>query len=579
MKRRFISVVLAASMFFSLTACNNTNNSEEVSVSSSEGSGTSSVEFESKDDGARIAVFQTSDIHGYIADIKSTDESTFEYRLAYIAQIINNARTSGEYDDVLLLDGGDIYQGAPISNMTDGAVMRAAFDIMDYDAVALGNHEFDWGVDVYSADADGTLPAYAVGSYKGDPDIPVVASNLYYADTGERTAFTKDYVIVEKAGYRICVVGYIQDYSLTIMSSQIAPYVIKPELDVFAKRVHEINELENPDVTIVLAHDTPEHIADAFTTDEVQLVAGGHVHAGLAGVASSGVPYIQGNSQAQSYSSAVIVIDSAGNVTIENPECTYITEEPELLYDTPENAELLDDEILALTKEVWKEVKVGLGEVLGYIDTDILKKGFIDDVTTTGGNFITWLMIETMKDDGAIIAFFNAKGFRCDLAVPEGGTREITVGDVYAFSPFNNYWLMFDLSGAELVKHIENGLYNGDYGDQVTGLTYEYYKTGTEDDPVYEVVSITLADGTPVDINGTDPVYRVVTSNYNATLEGSVFEGKDPVVPEVDAPIDNIAIIELLRDRRDAEGSDGYIPVDVTPRGTCLNASENEEAA
>lgn len=166
----------------------------------------------------RIAVYETSDIHGYLMDTSGGDENTFQYRLAYIAQVVNDARASEEYDDVLLLDGGDIYQGMPVSNLTTGAALRAAFDAMDYDAAALGNHEFDWGVTAYCADEDATVPAYDIGGYAGDPDIPVLASNLYYADTGDRVDFTKDYVIVEKAGKRIAVIGYIDDYTMTIMS-------------------------------------------------------------------------------------------------------------------------------------------------------------------------------------------------------------------------------------------------------------------------------------------------------------------------------------------------------------------------
>ena len=577
MKRKLIAVVLAASIFFSVTACNKVN--ETTIGSAEETTATAEPSVTAKGNGARIAVFETSDTHGYIADISSFDEATFEYRLAYIAQIVNNARASSDYDDVLLLDGGDIYQGAPISNLTDGAVMRAALDAMDYDAVALGNHEFDWGVDVYAADADGTLPAYKVGTFEGDPDIPVICADLYYAASGERTSFTQDYKIVEKAGYSICLIGYAPDYSNEIMTSKISSYVIKADLDAFVKRVKEINELEQPDVTIVMAHETPEYSADAFTTDEVQLVTGGHVHAGIYGVASSGVTYIQGDTQAKGYSSAVIVIDAEGKVSVEDPNYTCITEEPELLYDTPENADLLDDDVLAVTKAGWGEISDGLNEVLGYIDTSVQKKGYTDGVSTTGGNFVTSLMVKAMENDGVIIAFYNRGGYRCDMIVPEGETRDVTVGDIYALNPFNNYWLVFDLTGAELAKQLENALGSSNFGDQVTGLTYEYYKHGTEEEPEYEIVSITLDDGTPVDINGTEPIYRVVTSNYSATLEGSVFEGKTPVFPETEAPIDNQALIEVLRDMRDAEGSDGYIPVDTGANGVCLNADEWAEAA
>ena len=84
-----------------------------------------------------------------------------------------------------------------------------------------------------------------------------------------------------------------------------------------------------------------------------------------------------------------------------------------------------------------------------------------------------------------------------------------------------------------------------------------------------------MDNGQKVDIHGTDPVYRVCTSNYSATLEGSVFEGKEPVVPMLESPVDNQAIIELLRERRDSGVV--HIPTDSKPRGVCLNAGEIPE--
>ena len=79
----------------------------------------------------RIQVFETSDIHGHLLEAGSEpDGSDTQYRLAYISQLVNNARASKEYDDVLLIDGGDIYQGASVSNLSEGNVMRAAMDKM-----------------------------------------------------------------------------------------------------------------------------------------------------------------------------------------------------------------------------------------------------------------------------------------------------------------------------------------------------------------------------------------------------------------------------------------------------------------
>ncbi|MBR3742813.1 MAG: hypothetical protein IKN04_20555 [Clostridia bacterium] len=103
---------------------------------------------------------------------------------------------------------------------------------MDYDAIALGNHEFDWEVTEFAADLDGTIAPYVLGDYFGDEKTPILASNLYDAATGERVPFTQDYVIVEKAGLRIAVVGYIPDYRKSIMFEKIAPYIIDPDMDI-----------------------------------------------------------------------------------------------------------------------------------------------------------------------------------------------------------------------------------------------------------------------------------------------------------------------------------------------------------
>jgi len=570
-----LGLLIAGLVFVVVTVYRDPMQAEQTSVAT-EASGSAPAVTETSEtvpeEPTRIALFETSDIHGYLIDTTSGDPTEFQYRMAHISKVVNDARASKDIDDVILVDGGDIYQGSPLSNLTDGAALRAAIDIMDYDAVTLGNHEFDWDVEEYAADTFCTVPAYELGEFSGDPDTPVIAANLCYSNNHSRTLFTKDYVIVEKAGYRIALIGYIPDYSDEIMTSKIAPYEIHDDFEEFEARIKDINEGEKPDVTIVIAHQNPVLVADALSHEDVDVVCGGHEHAGIAGVADNGIPYIQALNYAQGYASAVIVIDSEGNVTVEDPSYTSIIEEPEKLYDTLGNASEFDPEILKLSHAAWDSISDGLNEALGYIDSTVEKKGYIDDKTTTGGNFITGLMLEYTRDEGVVAAFFNRGGVRADFVVPEGGIFEISVGDVYAISPFNNYWLIYDLSGEELAKLIVDGYMESNYGDQVSGLTYEYYNHGTAEEPDIEIASITLDDGTKVDIHGTDPVYRVCVTNYSATQPDSVFEGKTPLHAEADSPIDNQAIIELLRERRDSGNI--HIPTDNNARGTCLNADE-----
>ena len=516
-----------------------------------------------------IRIFETSDIHGYLLDTTGGEEAEFQYRLAYIAQVVNEARADGQYDDVLLVDGGDLYQGMPVSNMSKGAAVIAALDAMDYDAVALGNHEFDWGVSEYCADADATLPAYRIGDFAGDPEIPVLAYNLYFADTQERVPFTRDYVIVEKAGLRVALIGYIPDYSITIMHEKIAPYVIKEELSALSRRVKEINAAEQPDVTIVVAHADPVEVAAALSPEDVDLVTGGHTHEGIYGVAESGVPYIQGACYAKGYASATIVIDGDGTVRVEEPLYTSIIQDSEALFDTPENASHLDPTVLAISHQAWDEICDEMDEVLGYIDTPLEKEGYIGPRETSGGNWYTGIMLRATASDGVVAAFYNCGGFRADITIPAGESRcDLTVGDVYAISPFNNFWMIYELTGEELARQIEISYLQGNFGDQMSGLTYTYINHGTKDQPDIEVVSITLSDGTEVDIHDSQTLYRVCTSDFSATLPGSVFEDKEPLYPVAEAPLDNLTLIHFLR--QEARDNEGYIAVDTSPRGTCI---------
>ncbi len=526
----------------------------------------------------RILVIETSDIHGYIMDATSQDESKFQYRLAYIAQVVNDARDSGEWDGVLLLDAGDIYQGMPVSNLSTGAPLRAAFDAMGYDAVCLGNHEFDWGVELYCADPDATLPAYEVGEFRGDPDIPILACNIYFTGTAERVPFTKDYVIIEKAGVRIAVIGYVQDYSNEIMRDMISPYRIDGSIVALKRRISEIKEGEKPDVTVLLAHRAAAYLAAALDPGEVQLVMGGHDHGDFSGVSKTGVSYMQPNCYAQSYASAALIIAPNGKVTVEDPSYTVITQNKDDLYDFPGNAGKLDPDVLAISRSSWDAVGEQLSEVLGYIETPIEKHGIITGNTTSGGNFITGLMLRATAKDGVVAAFYNTGGFRADMKIPYGSDRRlITVGDVYAMAPFGNTWLIFDLTGQELAQQLVNGFRETGFGDQMSGLTFTYYNHGTDEEPEIEIVSITLDDGTEVDINGTEPVYRVCTSSYSASKKGGVFENKTSLYPESEALIDNVTMIYLLR--QEAVNNNGYIEVDTSPRSFRLEEEASEPAA
>ena len=515
-----------------------------------------------------IKVFETTDVHGYITDVSSYKEDTFEYRLAYFSKIVNDARNNDAYEDVLLLDTGDIYQGTPHSNLTYGAAMRAAYDQMDYDAVGLGNHEFDWDVKTYATDAKGTMAPYEIGSYKGDSDIPVLMSNLYYKDSGERVEFTQDYTIVDKGDYKVGIVGWADDYSADIKASQIAPYTIDDNREKLKELAEEVDK--KADIVVILAHSDPKSIAEEMDPEVVDLVAGGHTHKNVNGTADNGIDYMQGNCYAYGYSTAEIKVNpETKDVEVTTPEFKDISpkggDHSYLYYNNGNNTQL-DPEVTKISQAAWDAVKGEMYEVLGTVDQSITRD-FIDKTNGTSsiaGNWLADMMLAATKDQNTVAAFANRGGIRANLEMAEGASsRDITVADIYTISPFGNRILTFAITGQQMGQQLERALIGlnpeidstvayqaSNLGDQFAGITATYKVV----DGGIKVLSIMTDDGQMIDVNDTTKTYNVCVNEYCATLDGSVFKGMTPLVPMDEAPVDNLSTIAALREHRDTEG-------------------------
>lgn len=519
-----------------------------------------------------LKVFETTDVHGYITDVSTYKEESFQYRLAYISNIVNLAREEAGEENVILLDSGDIYQSTPHSNLTYGNYLRAAFDVMGYDVLGLGNHEFDWDVTKYAADSDGTMSAYETNATGAvDSEIPIVMANLYNAGTTDRVDFTKDYAVIEKGDYTVAVVGWSDEYTSDIKASQIEPYEISDDIDHLNALIAEVEETETPDVMIVLTHGAPDTLAEELDADLVDLVCGGHTHTITCGTATNGVDYIQGNAKAQGYATAEIKINpETKEVDVINPEYTWITSQEDnshLFYQDGAN-ENLDAEIVAISQEAWDAVKDDMYEVLGTVTEDITKD-VLDGgiVTSAAGKWLTGLMMDATKEYDTVAAFANSGGIRTDLVKENGAdTRDITVADVYTISPFGNRILTYAITGQQMAQQIENAIHfesedsneiiydYTNFGDQFSGISVTFERDGAN----IKVTSIVTDDGEVIDVNDTTTTYNVAVNEYCATLTyedtDSIFKDLTPLVSLDEAPVDNESAIEALRARREENG-------------------------
>ncbi|MEG2441570.1 MAG: 5'-nucleotidase C-terminal domain-containing protein, partial [Acetivibrio sp.] len=488
----------------------------------------------------RLPVVETSDVHGFLLDVSSGKEEEYQYRMAYIADKVNDLRQNS---DVLLLDGGDIYQGNPVSNLLMGAPMTAAMDAMKYDAVALGNHEFDWGV-TKLLDNDGTMGSYNLsnseGSAVGNSKIPVVCANMFDAKTNERVNFTKDYVILDKkvkslngvsGTIKVAVFGYVDDYSKDIMAAQIAPYKIdETKLKEIEDQARKMEDAGLVDASVVLAHAGANSIAEEFVTGgPIDLVLGGHTHQSVCGVATNGVAYAQPKNQAQDYAYTEICMDPiTKEIYVENNETktVYSKTTKEVLYNTEKNAAELDAEVVKISKIASKEVAPTMNQKLGTITKQVTKGSISGNkFSSTAGNFMTELQNAAT---GAKISFTNGGGIRTEFTF-DTPVRMLTAGDIYTIAPFCNTLPTFELTYSEVLDLVKYAVGAGESLSLRMGGATAYYSEKGEVTTLFIGDKLVYADGQYQ--NGHSALEKVIvcTNEYVATAKGTPFASKKSI--------------------------------------------------
>ena len=422
-----------------------------------------------------LPVFETSDVHGAFAEHYMGSD---KYMLAYISDKVNDARSVGGGPDAsrtVLIDGGDIFQGSPASELLMGEPMLAIYDEMGYDAVSIGNHEFDWGLETV-IDDDKTLRSYTLDGKTHDIKIPVVCSNLYR--NGEKCSLAQDYVILEKTAHseedgdlnvRIAVIGFADDYSTSVLSEAFEDlgYSIETDYDALERLAKELESSGECDATIMLAHGSAEKMAERLGQDTcIDLVLGGHMHQRMSGRTGQGLRYAAPSGKAGAYVYTELVFENDGKggaqlrVTEDDPdpEVYALFDNLEVLADTEENADELDHAVVELSNEFLGMADKMLGQEIGYITVPATKK-YIDGSgrrASTAGNWITAAMMRAADAD---VVLYNAAGMRTNLEIAEGkDRRSVTLEDMYAMLPFNDGTYCYELTYEELLGVIRYAL-------------------------------------------------------------------------------------------------------------------------
>ena len=422
-----------------------------------------------------LPLIETTDTHGYIV---YQDNGTVHYRLAYIADKANDIRGRGSNyskERLLLLDGGDIYQGASISNLLDGEPLYVAMDMMDYDAVALGNHEFDWGLENL-VDADATLPDYQWEGQFCVNEVPILCANLY--QYGSRVSGTQDYIIVEKeaatssgesVSVRVGIIGYAINYESSIMTSKFTGmgYSIREDYNEVNRLAQELEAAGKCDATILLIHGAADSAAGKLGAGSaIDLVLGGHSHTTQSGKTASGLAYLQGGRYGEHYASAKLkftVAQKNGKAVfsgVEDREILTVDSIRDQHASAGQNANDLEEDILVLSDEALENIAEQTQSVVGFITIGATTYS----IPGSGGrscNMANWMCDITRRIGEADVSFVNGGGVRTRFPLNGQPRRDITVANVYEMFPFNNTIYIYNITYAELLSLLRYSLTSG----------------------------------------------------------------------------------------------------------------------
>ena len=176
----------------------------------------------------------------------------------------------------IILSAGDMFQGTAVSSMSRGKVVVDAMNYIGFDAMTIGNHEFDWGDTEISKFVDGQ-------SDNGEVNFPLLGANIIDKRTNEIAAFAKPYAVFEKSGVKIGVIGIIgHDQEYDILASYVKNYSFEDELEAIKKYSYILRTQEMCDIVIVSCHTDTEMINQQLLNlsgdYQVDAILNGHTH-------------------------------------------------------------------------------------------------------------------------------------------------------------------------------------------------------------------------------------------------------------------------------------------------------------
>lgn len=382
--------------------------------------------------------------------------------IAEMTTLINSIRR--DEPNVFLFDSGDIFTGA-LAKLTEG---RLAFELMitmGYDAMAIGNHEFEYGHEVFAWQ-------------KNRAPFPVLGANFFYRDTDH--PYAQAHAVIERGGVRIGVIGIMgQDAVSAIIPSFIAPLDVTVPAEAVQRSVDELRD--EVDLIVLLTHQgkTAPMQTDAESDPRLQRDIDADIN--LAGAVEGIDVLFAGHADAGTPQPVIhpdtgtIIMQTYGQAT--HLGYLQLTLDPETREVTRHEGRLIPvdpalyspDPAITAKLTAYRAAYPEIREVIGHTAARMNRR-YIEE-SDVGNLFADALKVAAGTD----IAFIHGGSLRKDL--PGGEVRVVDLLDTY---PFVDDVIVKEMSGAQIRRALEQSFTLERGLLQLSGLAVRYDLTQPE---------------------------------------------------------------------------------------------------
>ena len=440
---------------------------------------------------AWITVLATTDLHGNIYPVDYYTNKPDARGLARAATIIKGVRK--ENPNTLLLDSGDTIQGTPLvyyhneKNNKPPDPMMLVMSAMRYDAMAVGNHEYNFGLKVLE-------------KARGEARFPWLSANTYRIGTNQN--YHQPYIVKDVNGVRVGILGLTTPGIPNWENKENYPGLeFREPISEAKKWAAVLRNQERADLLIIAMHmgleedlrtgekspgQVPNENAAVGIAEEVpgvDLILMGHTHRDVPSLYINGVLLTQAEKWARRVARADVYLEkdgATGRWRVAAKQARSIS------VDTAEP----DKEILQLAAPYDRETQAWLGRIIGESSAELTAKDarFRDTAIL---DLIQRVQLDAGRADVSMAASFNPQA-----RIPKG---PVTVRDIASLYEYENTLVIIEVAGQQLKEALEHSA--------------KYFRAYVPNTPAADLVdekipgyNFDVAEGVTYDLDISEPV-------------------------------------------------------------------------